>query len=225
MLERNDYKLSSGAHEEEEGLGGMCNCKLPAMAAPAPAGGAAGATAAAPVVGVEAVAVPLACIDDSCLNRQLKVECSSSCHMKSRCGNQCFALRRYAAVEVRPTGAKGHGLFCTSPLHRGQFVIEYVGEVVCGSEKERRIALYANSPHFYLMALRGDDSIDATRRGNMSRFINHSCAPNCETQKWEVAGKPCVGLFALTDIPAGTELTFDYKSARQTDRQTHHVEA
>jgi hypothetical protein len=39
MLERNDYKLSSGAHEEEEGLGGMCNCKLPAAAAAAAAAG------------------------------------------------------------------------------------------------------------------------------------------------------------------------------------------
>ena len=40
--------------------------------------------------------------------------------------------------------------------------------------------------------------------------MNHSCQPNCETQKWTVAGDTRVGLFTLYDIPAGTELTFNY---------------
>lgn len=40
--------------------------------------------------------------------------------------------------------------------------------------------------------------------------MNHSCQPNCETQKWTVNGDTRVGLFALMDIPAGTELTFNY---------------
>ena len=43
------------------------------------------------------------------------------------------------------------------------------------------------------------------------RFINHSCQPNLETQKWLVGGRTCIGLFALSDIPSGTELTFDYQ--------------
>lgn len=43
------------------------------------------------------------------------------------------------------------------------------------------------------------------------RFINHSCQPNLETQKWMVDGKTRIGLFSLADIPAGTELTFDYQ--------------
>ncbi|GLD47626.1 histone-lysine N-methyltransferase NSD2-like protein, partial [Lates japonicus] len=46
--------------------------------------------------------------------------------------------------------------------------------------------------------------------GNYSRFMNHSCQPNCETQKWTVNGDTRVGLFAVCDIPAGTELTFNY---------------
>uniref|UniRef100_A0A3B3SY15 Nuclear receptor binding SET domain protein 2 n=1 Tax=Paramormyrops kingsleyae TaxID=1676925 RepID=A0A3B3SY15_9TELE len=40
--------------------------------------------------------------------------------------------------------------------------------------------------------------------------MNHSCQPNCETQKWTVNGDTRVGLFAICDIPAGTELTFNY---------------
>lgn len=46
--------------------------------------------------------------------------------------------------------------------------------------------------------------------GNVARFMNHSCQPNCETQKWTVNGDTRVGLFAVVDIPANTELTFNY---------------
>ena len=45
--------------------------------------------------------------------------------------------------------------------------------------------------------------IDAGPKGNHTRFMNHSCEPNCETQKWTVCGDIRVGLFALEDIPAG----------------------
>lgn len=43
-----------------------------------------------------------------------------------------------------------------------------------------------------------------------TRFMNHSCQPNCETQKWTVGGDTRVGLFSICDIPAGSELTFNY---------------
>ena len=55
-------------------------------------------------------------------------------------------------------------------------------------------------------------------QGGLGRFINHSCSPNCETQKWVVAGELAIGLFALEDIPAGTELTFDYNFERYGDK-------
>lgn len=48
-----------------------------------------------------------------------------------------------------------------------------------------------------------DRIIDAGPKGNYSRFMNHSCQPNCETQKWTVNGDTRVGLFAVCDIPAG----------------------
>lgn len=56
---------------------------------------------------------------------------------------------------------------------------------------------------FYLK----DRIIDAGPKGNYSRFMNHSCNPNCETQKWTVNGDIRVGLFALCDIPAGKDDT------------------
>lgn len=54
--------------------------------------------------------------------------------------------------------------------------------------------------------------IDAGPKGNLSRFMNHSCAPNCETQKWTANGDVRVGLFAIYDIPAGWWNKFVYLS-------------
>lgn len=52
--------------------------------------------------------------------------------------------------------------------------------------------------------------IDATR-GSIARFVNHSCAPNCRMEKWTVAGKPRMALFAGENgITTGEELTYDY---------------
>ena len=45
---------------------------------------------------------------------------------------------------------------------------------------------------------------------SVSRFMNHSCQPNCETQKWTVGGDTRVGLFAIEDVTEGSELTFNY---------------
>lgn len=64
--------------------------------------------------------------------------------------------------------------------------------------------------HFYMLTIDKDRIIDAGPKGNYSRFMNHSCQPNCETLKWTVNGDTRVGLFAVCDIPAGTELTFNY---------------
>ncbi|XP_030888172.1 histone-lysine N-methyltransferase SETD2 [Leptonychotes weddellii] len=56
--------------------------------------------------------------------------------------------------------------------------------------------------------------IDATQKGNCSRFMNHSCEPNCETQKWTVNGQLRVGFFTTKLVPSGSELTFDYQFQR-----------
>ncbi len=60
------------------------------------------------------------------------------------------------------------------------------------------------------MTIHKDRVIDAGPKGNLARFMNHSCEPNCETQRWLVNGDIRIGLFALKNIPAKTELTFNY---------------
>lgn len=49
--------------------------------------------------------------------------------------------------------------------------------------------------------------------GGDGRFVNHSCEPNCEMQKWSVHGLPRMALFASRDIKPGEELTYDYNFA------------
>lgn len=60
------------------------------------------------------------------------------------------------------------------------------------------------------MSLDNNEYIDASRKANIGRFINHSCDPNCRIEKWTVLGEQRVGIFADKDIKNGTELSFDY---------------
>ena len=69
---------------------------------------------------------------------------------------------------------------------------------------------YSKDNHHYALNLDSGLVIDGYRMGNLSRFVNHSCEPNCEMQKWNVNGFYRMALFAITDIPAGTEVTYDY---------------
>ena len=59
-------------------------------------------------------------------------------------------------------------------------------------------------------AISQNEIVDASRKGNIARFINHSCAPNLEVQKWYVHRAPRLGLFAKADLSAGVELSYNY---------------
>lgn len=72
---------------------------------------------------------------------------------------------------------------------------------------------YANDTHHYCLHLDGGLVIDGHRMGGDGRFVNHSCEPNCEMQKWSVHGLPRMALFASRDIKPGEELTYDYNFA------------
>ncbi|KAG5843239.1 hypothetical protein ANANG_G00148630 [Anguilla anguilla] len=152
-------------------------------------------------------------VDSECLNRMLLYECHPQvCPAGTRCQNQAFAKRQYTPVDIFRTLARGWGLRSTHHIRKGEFVSEYVGEVIDEEECRARIknAQENDICNFYMLTLDKDRVIDAGPKGNQARFMNHSCQPNCETQKWTVSGDTRVGLFALTDIPPGTELTFNY---------------
>lgn len=101
--------------------------------------------------------------------------------------------------------------FSASDVKKGQFVIEYVGELIDDATCQERVQKGEDITNYYMLTIDKDCIIDAGPMGNLSRFMNHSCDPNCETQKWTVNGEVRVGLFASREIMAGEELTFDYQ--------------
>uniref|UniRef100_A0A3Q1I6Q4 Ash1 (absent, small, or homeotic)-like (Drosophila) n=1 Tax=Anabas testudineus TaxID=64144 RepID=A0A3Q1I6Q4_ANATE len=152
------------------------------------------------------------CLDD-CLNRMSFAECSpSTCPCGDQCNNQHIQRHEWVqCLERFRAEGKGWGIRTKEPLRSGQFIIEYLGEVVSEHEfRSRMMEQYFSHSGHYCLNLDSGMVIDSYRMGNEARFINHSCEPNCEMQKWSVNGVYRIGLFALKDISSGTELTYDY---------------
>ncbi|KAG2230298.1 hypothetical protein INT48_001064 [Thamnidium elegans] len=159
-----------------------------------------------------------ACGDDNyCINRMMFMECMvDDCPCERYCRNRRFQLRQYARVDVIRTDKKGFGLRALTDLPTNAFIMEYIGEVIPNHEFIRRTKEYeaAGLEHYYFMTLKTDEIIDATKKGCLARFINHSCNPNSVTQKWVVGKNMRIGIFTRRPIKAGQELTFDYKFER-----------
>ncbi|KAI7873100.1 uncharacterized protein EV154DRAFT_431239 [Mucor mucedo] len=159
-----------------------------------------------------------ACGDDNiCINRMMFMECIvQDCPCGRLCQNRRFQLGQYAPVDVIKTEKKGFGLRALADLPSNCFIMEYIGEVIPQTEFIRRTREYdaEGFKHYYFMTLKNDEIIDATKRGCLARFMNHSCNPNCVTQKWVIGKKMRIGIFTSRPIKAGEELTFDYKFER-----------
>jgi len=119
-------------------------------------------------------------------------------------------------VAVIKTEKKGFGLRAETNLNEGDLIYEYVGEVVAEQQFRKRMRQYDEEgiKHFYFMSLSTGEFVDATKRGNLGRFCNHSCNPNCFVDKWVVGEKMRMGIFAERAIQAGEELVFNYNVDR-----------
>ncbi|KAH8815592.1 hypothetical protein F5884DRAFT_183439 [Xylogone sp. PMI_703] len=159
-----------------------------------------------------------ACGEDSdCINRATKMECvDGDCNCGSGCQNQRFQRKQYANVSVIRTEKKGYGLRVNTDLQPNDFIFEYVGEVINEPTFRRRTIQYDDEgiKHFYFMSLTKSEFVDATKKGNLARFCNHSCNPNCYVDKWVVGEKLRMGIFAERHIKAGEELVFNYNVDR-----------
>ncbi|XP_076680108.1 histone-lysine N-methyltransferase ash1 isoform X5 [Andrena cerasifolii] len=153
---------------------------------------------------------------DDCINRMVFSECSPQlCPCGDKCENQKIQKHEWApGLQKFMTEDKGWGVRTQQSIKSGVFILEYVGEVVSEREFKSRMATrYANDTHHYCLHLDGGLVIDGHRMGGDGRFVNHSCEPNCEMQKWSVHGLPRMALFASRDIRPGEELTYDYNFA------------
>ncbi|XP_031131210.1 histone-lysine N-methyltransferase ASHH1 isoform X2 [Ipomoea triloba] len=156
---------------------------------------------------------PESACGERCLNLLTSTECTPGyCPSGNYCKNQRFQKSEYAKTKLFRTEGRGWGLRADEIIKAGQFIIEYCGEVISSDEARRRSQTYEikGLKDAYIISLNANYFIDATRKGSLARFINHSCLPNCETRKWTVLGETRVGIFAKQDISIGTELTYNY---------------
>ncbi|KAL0923783.1 hypothetical protein M5K25_007856 [Dendrobium thyrsiflorum] len=151
--------------------------------------------------------------DRDCLCGMLLSSCSKSCKCGESCINKPFQYRPMKKMKLVKTEKCGSGLVTDEDMRQGDFVIEYVGEVIDDKTCEERLwkMKHCGETNFYLCEINRDMVIDATYKGNKSRFINHSCQPNTEMQKWTIDGETRIGIFATRDIEKGEELTYDYQ--------------
>ncbi|KAL8246586.1 hypothetical protein R6Q59_007802 [Mikania micrantha] len=139
--------------------------------------------------------------------------CSSNCKCDNSCLNKPFHQRPMKKMKIVQTEKCGSGVVAEEDIMRGEFIIEYVGEVIDDKECEKRLWTMKDrgETNFYLCEINRDMVIDATYKGNKSRYINHSCSPNTEMQKWMIDGETRIGIFASMDIKNGEHLTYDYQ--------------
>tara|TARA_B100000085_G_scaffold129854_1_gene118246 strand:+ start:188 stop:1666 length:1479 start_codon:yes stop_codon:yes gene_type:complete len=157
-----------------------------------------------------------------CLNRKLRFSCDSrTCPCGDTCSNRPLSQLQEPKTKIIRTENRGWGLFVQEPVRAGSFIVEYAGEILDEPECAARLwhDKQSGEENFYMMEISANYVIDAKFKGSIARFINSSCHPNCETQRWVDAStnETRVGIFATEDIPSGTELTYDYNFAHFGD--------
>ena len=115
------------------------------------------------------------------------------------------AVRR--RIQVRRSPIHGRGVFALQELAEGEKLLEYAGELITWKQALRRHPHDPAQPdHTFFFHVDEKHVIDGNVGGNSSRWINHSCDPNCYAH---VQGSR-IFLFVLREIAAGEELFFDY---------------
>ncbi|XP_063323632.1 uncharacterized protein LOC134621117 [Pelmatolapia mariae] len=110
---------------------------------------------------------------------------------------------------------KGRGIFTLANFKQGDFVVEYRGELIDATEAEHRRNLYHSACSVFMFEFIWKQKtlcIDgALEDGSFGRLVNDEHrTPNCRMKLIEAEGKPHLCLFALKEIAAGSEITYDY---------------
>lgn len=113
--------------------------------------------------------------------------------------------------ELRQSPIQGLGAFATRRIRKGARIIEYIGERITQAEADVRYDDESMERHHtFLFNLDDDTVLDAGTVHNESRYINHSCEPNCQS----LIDKGHIHIYALRTIEPGEELTYDYAYER-----------
>ncbi|CAN8069409.1 unnamed protein product [Agarophyton chilense] len=121
--------------------------------------------------------------------------------------------QRWKKVQFDRSQIHGMGLYAKENIEPDEFVIEYIGDLIRRTVADLREKEYTRQGmgDSYLFRLNSYTVIDATRRGGIARFINHSCDPNVIARKITVDGRSTIAFYSKRAISIGEELTYDYK--------------
>ncbi len=113
-------------------------------------------------------------------------------------------------VERKKSKLHGYGVFALETINKNKRIIDYAGELISNKQSEAREDRYLSKGCIWVFRVNRNWSRDAAVGGNIARFINHSCTPNC----WiEVEPKTMtIWVRAAKKIPKGAELTYDYNT-------------
>ncbi|XP_070706884.1 N-lysine methyltransferase KMT5A-A [Pempheris klunzingeri] len=130
-------------------------------------------------------------------------------------------------MEVQHIEGKGRAVFATRCFQKGEYVVEYHGDLLQITDAKKREAEYALNPAtgcymYYFQYLCKTYCVDATKEsGRMGRLINHSKAGNCQTKLHDINGVPHLILVASRDIDEGEELLYDYGDRSKASIAAH----
>uniref|UniRef100_A0A3Q3WVP4 [histone H4]-lysine(20) N-methyltransferase n=1 Tax=Mola mola TaxID=94237 RepID=A0A3Q3WVP4_MOLML len=146
-------------------------------------------------------------------NRKTKSELKNEEHKHIdeviKCGSE-------EGMQVKHIEGKGRGVFAVKGFKKGQFVVEYHGDLLELVEAKLREAQYAKDPQtgcymYYFQYQSKTYCVDATKETTrLGRLINHSKSGNCQTKLHPIDGTPHLILVASRDIKAEEELLYDY---------------
>ncbi|XP_070499884.1 histone-lysine N-methyltransferase E(z)-like [Chironomus tepperi] len=135
------------------------------------------------------------------------------------CTNMRIQSKMRKKIDIKRSKIAGFGAFAGEDILKGDFVIEYTGELISQEEADKRGKGYDESKMSYLFDLSSDYAVDGMFVGNESRFINHSeTSPNCAVKTMTVLGDKRIALYAVRNIKQGEELFFDYRYNKEQKR-------
>ena len=111
------------------------------------------------------------------------------------------------SVYTKTSKIEGKGVFSSKNFKKGDEIIEYRGERISKKEGGKRSEKQLKEGHLYIFSLDKKQDIDGKVKGNIAKYINHSCGPNCEAVTYDDTE---IWIVALKNIKKNEELTYDY---------------